>query len=74
MPPINRVLTIRGSLVLPTLTVYQTGVIIEGDATSQTINIEWSRFREFIDLMTTAKESAILLGFTTRKATDENQG
>jgi hypothetical protein len=64
----------RGSTMLPTLTVSKTGVIIEGDAASQTINIEWSRFREFIDLMTAAKESAILLGFTTRKVTDENQG
>ena len=70
---ITRVLTIRGSVLLPTLTVAATGILLEGDAASQSINIEWSRFHEFMNLMTTARESAIQLGFTTRKGDDENQ-
>jgi hypothetical protein len=70
--PVTKVLTIRGSLVLPALTVTATGVLIEASGGSN--NIEWARFREFIDLMLAAKESAIVLGFTTKEATDENQG
>lgn len=57
--PINQIVNISGSLVLPRLIVTQTGVRIVDTA----IDIQWEKLGEFVEMLAVAKRTAILLGF-----------